>query len=525
MPSIRLSYPALRFKAFPLSVTFAITLTVAVSSCSVSEADNDANTKALIKSELLKDETAESWNQAGQQELQRALAMRPNTDRAKNVIFFVGDGMGISTVTASRIFDGQSRGETGEENLLSFEQFPYLGLSKTYNANQQTPDSAGTMTAMITGAKTKAGFISVSQQAIRGNCESAKNAELPSLLEQAELAGLSTGVVTTARITHATPAATYAHVPERDWEDDNDMPAAEKAAGCKDIASQLIDFNKGNGIEVAMGGGRHSFLPNSAQTGNKGERQDGRDLTQEWVNKTPQSYYVADKTQLEALDLDKTQHLLGLFNASHMQYEEDRANGDSTEPSLTEMTRTAITLLKKNPKGFFLMVEAGRIDHAHHAGNAARALRDTQELSEAVKTALSMTDIKDTLIVVTADHSHTFTMAGYATRGNPILGKVVGNDSAGNPANDPALARDQQPYTTLGYRNGVGHDGAGRKDLSHTDTLNPDFRQEALVPMSSETHGGEDVAIYANGPWAHLFHNTHEQNYIYHVMRHAAGIE
>ena len=107
-----------------------------------------------------------------------------------------------------------------------------------------------------------------------------------------------------------------------------------------------------------------------------------------------------------------------------MKYEADRANDTGGEPSISEMTRKAIELLQKNPKGFYLMVEGGRIDHAHHAGNAYRALTDTIAMAEAVKVALEMTDDKETLVIVTADHSHTMTIAGYPSRGNPILGKA-----------------------------------------------------------------------------------------------------
>ncbi|MGI1679923.1 MAG: alkaline phosphatase [Cellvibrionaceae bacterium] len=486
-------------------------------------------------------ETPNSWYQSGQNELKNALSVqKQNTNKAKNIILFIGDGMGISTVTAGRIFDGQSKGLLGEENLLSFEKFPHLGLSKTYNTNQQTPDSAGTMTAMMSGIKSKAGFIGIHQIAERGNCASSKTTELTTLLDQAEKAGLSTGIVSTARITHATPAATYSHSPERDWESDADMPESEIQSGCKDIALQLIEFSVpgitpklDNGIEVVLGGGRRNFLPNSRKipsssnketiTFPKGVRKDGRNLIEEWIEKNPTGSYASNKEEFNRIDTEKTDKIFGLFNQSHMQYEADRREGEPKEPSLTDMTKKSIRLLQKNKKGFFLMVEAGRIDHGHHAGNALRALADTQELSKAVEAARELIDINDTLIVVTADHSHTLTIAGYPTRGNPILGKAVSNDSKGNPQKIDQLAADKMPYTTLGYRNGPGHNGNGRKDLSEINTQGKNFRQESLVPMPSESHAGEDVAIYAIGPWAHLFHKTHEQHYIYHVIQHSLG--
>lgn len=486
-------------------------------------------------------ETPRDWYEEAQAELQRSLAREENTGLAKNIILFVGDGMGISTVTAARIYDGQEHGMPGEESSLSFERLPSLGLSKTYNTNQQTPDSAGTMSAIMSGIKTKAGFIGVNELAERADCESSLQNHMATFLEQAEQAGLSTGIVTTARITHATPAATYAHVPERNWESVAQLPEEAVKNGCTDIASQLIDFNLGDGMEVALGGGRSFFITaeqKDPQTGRPGARTDGRDLTAEWQSAHEHSAYVWNRAQLEDVDSGKVKHLLGLFNPSHMKYEEDRQGEEAAEPSLPLMTRKALEILGRNPNGFFLMVEAGRIDHAHHAGNAQRALEDTQELSQAVEVAQSLTDDKDTLIIVTADHSHTLTMGGYATRGNPILGKVVLNDAAGNPEESPAVAADKLPYTTLGYRNGrgfaedVGGDRryfapikAGRQDLSHVDTEDPDYHQTVLIPLEQETHAGEDVAIYAGGPWSHLFQRTHEQNYIYHVMRHAAQLD
>jgi alkaline phosphatase len=185
------------------------------------------------------------------------------------------------------------------------------------------------------------------------------------------------------------------------------------------------------------------------------------------------------------------------------------------------MTTKAIGILKRNRKGFFLLVEGGRIDHAHHGSNAARALEDTVAFDDAVKTALSMTNARDTLIIVTADHSHVLTINGYPSRNNPILGLADGPDGK------PALASDGKPYTTLSYTNGpgAGEDGKPREDLTSVDTKAPDYKQQALVPARYETHGGEDVPIYASGPWAHLFQGAVDQHYIFHVMNHAGRIK
>ena len=461
---------------------------------------------------------------------------------AKNVILFVGDGMGVSTVTAARIFAGQKEGATGEEYQLSFDKFPVAGFAKTYNINQQTPDSAGTMTAMVSGVKTKAGVIGYPDSALRADCNSAKGNELVTAVELAEMAGMSTGVVSTARITHATPAATYAKSPERNWERDDSLTDEAKNNGCKDIATQLVEFSSGDGIDVVMGGGRRHFIPNTVtdEEGKTGKRTDGVNLIDSWKAKYAVGNYVYDQAGFDALGADSATKVLGLFNSSHMEYEADRANDVAGEPSLSEMTSKSIDILSKNDKGFFLTVESGRIDHGHHAGNAYRALEDAVEFAEAVQAAVDKVDLNETLIIVTADHSHVFTLAGYPTRGNPILGVVKGNDDAGHAEDEAVMAADDMPYTTVGYANGLGFadygegnggdqrygdaGAAGRHDLDGIDTESSGFHQEALIPLGSETHSGEDVGIYAVGPGAQLLRGTHEQSNIFHAMNHIADL-
>ena len=440
---------------------------------------------------------------------------------AKNVILFIGDGMGISTVTAARILEGQQHGATGEENRLSFEQFPWTALSKTYSVDGQTPDSAPTMTAMMSGVKTNQGLIGVDQATVYNDCASGQGHEVVSLLELAESAGLATGIISSARITHATPAATYAHTANRNWESDANLTEEALANGCHDIARQLIEFPFGDGLEVALGGGRGMFLPETAtdpeDAGRHGSRKDGRDLTAEWVADYPGSAFVWNRAQFDAINPTQTRHLLGLFERSHMEYELDRANDTGGEPSIAEMTAKAIQMLSQDRDGYFLMVEGGRIDHAHHEGNAARALNDAIALSDAVRVATDMTDENDTLIIVSADHSHVFTIAGYPDRGNPILGLVREGGE---------LAHDQGglPYTTLGYANGPGYRNQDvRPELTDEIVADADFLQEATVPMGSETHAAEDVGIYARGPGSQAFHGVLEQNVIYHVMAQSAA--
>lgn len=467
-----------------------------------------------------------------------ARSSRAHGRRAKNVILFIGDGMGVSTVTAARILEGQNRGSPGEENALSFDAFDRTALIKTYSVDQQTADSAPTATAIMTGYKVKGFAISVGPEVSRreGDYARIEPYVLETLLERAEARGLSTGIVSTARVTHATPAANYAHTPNRDWERAGQLPAG---ATLLDIAAQLIERQKtGNGIEVVLGGGREMFLPeiqaDPEYPQQAGRRTDGRDLSAEWLAAQPRSAYVWNKVDFDALDTRKVSHLLGLFEPSHMQFEADQANDAAGEPSLADMTRKSIEILSRNRQGFYLMVEAGRIDHAHHAGNAYRALTDTIALSDAVRVAMQATDPRDTLILVTADHSHTMTIAGYPRRGNPILGLARG-------PGEKDFSRDHRgrPYTTIGYANGRGYASlevggetrygfpiaAGRQDdLSSVDTTDQGFHQEALVGLIAETHGGEDVPLYAYGAGSTLVGGTMEQNEIYHVIRAALGL-
>ena len=436
----------------------------------------------------------------------------------RNVILFVGDGMGVSTVTAARILAGQLAGGKGEEYSLSFERFPHVALVKTYNTDMQVSDSAGTMTAMITGEKTRAGVLSVGASVQRGNCASGRENRLTTLLEQAEAAGYATGLVSTATITHATPGAAYAHAPERAWEHDAAMPAEALAAGCVDIARQLVEFPGGDGVDVMLGGGRAHFLPGERQDPEYPEavglRADGRDLTAEWLQGNSNRDYVWNRSQFEALAPSAQRQVLGLFEPSHMQFEADRLASGEQEPSLAAMTAFAIESLAGNEKGFLLIAEGGRIDHAHHVTNAYRALTDTIALDAAVSAALRATDPANTLILVTADHSHTFTISGYPRRGNPILGKV---ESA---PGELALDANELPYTTLGYANGPGYRDEPR-DLTGVDTEAPDFQQVAAVNLPYETHAGEDVAAYANGLGAAELGGVIEQNEIYRVLYHA----
>ncbi|XP_018606100.1 alkaline phosphatase-like [Scleropages formosus] len=461
------------------------------------------------------------WNSAAQHTLQNALSLQElNKNIAKNLILFLGDGMGISTVTAARILKGQLSGHSGEETQLEMDKFPYVALAKTYNTNAQVADSAGTATAYLCGVKANEGTVGVSAAAIRGQCNTTYGNEVTSILKWAKDAGKSVGIVTTTRVNHATPSAAYAHCVNREWLSDAEMPLEALQEGCKDIALQL--FENIPNIDVIMGGGRKYMFPSNmsdveypGEHKHMGTRRDGRNLVEEWKDrfKNHRAYYVWNRKDLLAINPNNVDSMLGLFEPGDFPYDLER--NVETDPSLTEMVETAIKILRKNPQGFYLLVEGGRIDHGHHEGKAKQALHETVELDRAIGRAGLLTSIHDTLTVVTADHSHVFNFGGYTPRGNPIFGLA------------PMLSDvDQKPFTSILYGNGPGYKivNGVRENVSAVDYKQNNYQAQSAVPLRLETHGGEDVAIFSKGPMAHLLHGVKEQNYIPHVMAYAACI-
>uniref|UniRef100_A0A8U7P3S3 Alkaline phosphatase, tissue-nonspecific isozyme n=1 Tax=Corvus moneduloides TaxID=1196302 RepID=A0A8U7P3S3_CORMO len=438
----------------------------------------------------------EYWRRQAQETLRNALRLqRLNQNVAKNLILFLGDGMGVSTVTAARILKGQLQHGQGEESLLEMDKFPFVALAKV------SPRGAHGDTTPTT--RSRAGGIFE-----------------PKLGQgRAKGAGKAVGIVTTTRVTHATPSAAYAHSANRDWYSDGEMPPDALEGGCKDIARQLVENIPD--IEVILGGGRKYMYPKNVsdveypqEEKHRGTRLDHRNLVQAWQDAKPRgkvAEYVWHRRGLLALNLSRVDFLLGLFEPGDMVYELDRNN--ETDPSLSEMVSVAIRMLQKNPRGFFLLVEGGRIDHGHHEGKAKQALHEAVELDRAIGLATRLTSTQDTLSVVTADHSHVFTFGGYTPRGNPIFGE---------PSTWTA-----NPSPSILYGNGPGYKIVAvraRENVSAVDFAHADYQAQSAVPLRQETHGGEDVAVFARGPMAHLLHGVHEQNYIPHAMAYAACI-
>ena len=445
------------------------------------------------------------------------------TAPTKNVVFFLGDGMGITTMTAARIYS------VGEDGELTMDKLPETAFVHTYSADGQVTDSAPSMAAYMTGVKMNNEVISMSPETRATNpatgqayhtkfdstCPSTGNGTpVATLLEIMKAANYGTGVVSTARITHATPAATYSHVCHRDAEN---TIAAALVPGGSGYNSKL-----GDGVDVILGGGSSYFTPSE----NGGSRNDKRDLVTEL--KTAKYSYASNKTELAALPADGTTKVVGLFNKSHMAYDLDRST--TQEPSLADMTGKAIDVLAAKKKGFFLMVEGGRIDHALHATNARRALQDTVAFDDAIKLTLTKMEkldpgLKNTLIVVTADHDHTLQMNGYAQRtgktepGKPGVLGIVKNYVDGSISTDV----DKNPYTILGFGNGPRR-LATRGAIDATELESANFLQEAVVPLESETHGGGDVFLGAQGLGAENFAGSLTNNEVFGLIKKAIGL-
>ncbi|WP_353217968.1 alkaline phosphatase [Sandarakinorhabdus sp.] len=481
---------------------------------------------ALAAGPILDTPVQDDWWQGGRAALDARLKIVNRPKRAKNVILMVGDGMGIATITAARIFDGQHpidgrKPGPGEENSLAWDRMANTALVKTYNSNAQVSDSAGTASAMNTGVKTRIGVINMGQDQGAEACKTPE--KLPrSFAEIARSQGMGVGIVTTTRITHATPAAVYGHVPNRDWEAaDRAYPAADRASGCIDLATQLVNFK--GGMDIVLGGGGARFLP----AGKGGQRDDGRNLITEWQQRWPTGQFVGDAKGLRALAASANGPVLGLFTPDHLSFEHDRK--DEAEASLVEMTSFALAKLAagskaRGGKGYYLMVEGGRIDHAHHASNPYRALKEAQMFSAAVAEVLKRVNLDETLVLVTADHSHVMTIAGYPERGNDILGyikPVRGGESDGALSKEGWALDDRgQPMTTLSYANGPFVARGLSRLLPPND---PNYLASKTYGTAGESHAGEDVALFAEGPRADLVRGVMEQNVIFHIMAEALG--
>jgi len=295
----------------------------------------------------------------------------------KYVFYFIGDGLGASQRQVAEYF---LREKTGNKNAkLKMNQLPVAGINTTHSADSLVTDSAAAGTALAAGYKTNNGMISVLPSGTK----------VKTLMEAAEDKGMGTGIISTTRLTHATPAVFAAHNKNRNNENE--------------IAVDFLD----SGVDFFAGGGYRHFVPQDWQWG-KSKREDGRNVVEEFA---AQGYevFVGNKNgaqDFKSFNPTGQDKVFAAFTYSHMPYEVDRVNTNNKVPSLAEITDKGIDSLEKYPNGFFMMIEGGRIDHACHANDPAGAIHDTLAFDEAVKEAYEFYQEHphDTLIVVVGDH-------------------------------------------------------------------------------------------------------------------------
>jgi alkaline phosphatase len=292
--------------------------------------------------------------------------------KPKNVILLIGDGMGVSHIYA---------GITSNLGQMYIQNFKKIGFQTTYSASDYTTDSAASGTALATGSKTYNGAIGVNTDRV----------VVENIREKCEKQGMATGVVATASITHATPAAFVAHQPQRSM--------------YEAIAADFLNTN----IDVFIGGGYKHFA----------ERKDGKNLVDELKEK---GYQV--ETEMKKIAKTKKGKLAGLVSSEHPTTIED-GRGDM----LIKATETAINILDDDPDGFFLMVEGSQIDWAGHQHNTSYLVTETHDFDKAIGKALAFAaKNKETLVIVTADHE----TGGFAiNNGNMKTGEVLGEYTTG----------------------------------------------------------------------------------------------
>jgi alkaline phosphatase len=443
----------------------------------------------------------------------------------KNIIFFLGDGMGLNTLTAARMY------AVGEDGELTLDTLPESAFVKTYSNNAQVTDSAASMTAYMTGHKVDNAVLSMSTDtpAIEPAADSSGNTTISrckggrpiaTLGELARRNGMAVGVVTTTRVTDATPAAVYAHVCHRYME--------------TDIAAALVPGGAGynsalgaRGLDVLLGGGTKTFVG----TAQGGSRPDGRDLLAELRARGVRT--VFNTAELNAADNASSQPLVGLFAPENLSY--DAARDPARDPGLAAMAGKAVSVLSKNQKGFFLVVEGGMIDWALHDSNAKRALQEVASFDNTIKATIAQMQVldpglKNTLIVVTADHDHTLHLNGYSPRTGKTTATNPGVLGLMRKVSDGSLRLDADgmPFTIIGF-------GAGERRVQGKRSSAPartdaevsadDYRQEAVVrtAVGDEAHGGTDVYLGAIGAGAERFSGTIDNTRVFEVIKSAAG--
>ncbi|MDX8291597.1 alkaline phosphatase [Metabacillus indicus] len=406
-----------------------------------------------------------------------AAGKKPN--EIKNVIFLVGDGMGVSYTSAYRYLKDDP--STPQAERTEFDQH-LVGNQMTYpeDPKENVTDSASAATAMSTGYKTFNAAIGVDND----------GSELKTVLESAKEKGKATGLVATSEITHATPASFGAH----------DMNRKNMNAIADDYYDELI--NGKHKVDVMLGGGLSNF-----------ERAD-RNIAEEF-QKDGYSYVTSKEEMMK----DKNQQVLGLFADGGLPKMIDR---EKETPSLEDMTSSALTRLNKDKDGFFLMVEGSQVDWAGHDNDIVGAMSEMQDFEKAYKAAIEFAKKdKHTLVVATADHSTGGYSIGadgdYNWFGEPIKAAKRTPDFMAaqivEEGADPEKTLKQYIDLELTAEeiNSVkdaAEKGKADKDkgiLRVDNAIEEIFNKRSNTGWTTDGHTGEDVPVFAYGPGKELF--------------------
>ncbi|MFC4402464.1 alkaline phosphatase [Gracilibacillus xinjiangensis] len=392
--------------------------------------------------------------------------------KVENVIYMIPDGFSPDYAANYRTYKGE---EAVWDRHLK-------GMFTTYSANADITDSAAAGTAMATGVKTNNGVVGLDTE---GN-------ELTSILDAAEEDGKSSGLVATSTITHATPASFIANVDSRNNE--------------TEIARQYIESE----VDVLLGGGQNMFLPEE-----EGGNQEDRDLIEEAVEAGFTYTDTRDDLldSVEDIDVNDGDRLLGLFAEAALSPELHR--GETEEPSLAEMTKASIDILKEDKDGFFLMVEGSQIDWAGHANDAAWAMSDVAAFEEAVQVALEFAEEDGkTLVIVAGDHdTGGMTTGSGASSGinadvlNEVTatGAYIAAQLNEDLTNTKAIVEQYIPFG-LTEEEVQFIQAADNAEIA----INTVVSNHAGVGWTSTNHTGADIAIYAYGPQSEKFVGFHD---------------
>ena len=482
--------------------------------------------------EMIKDQsTLEFWEEFGGQKIMEKL---DNLDKqthlqraAKNIILFVGGGMNVDTITAARIQAGKWAAKSsskgcGEEHELSFEKFPYTGFSKTYSLNSQTPSSRSAGTALLSGFKSKSQTLNCANT---NNCKETKGIRKSPAIPHNLLAKMKfsrgvkyfkTGIVSNSQFYDGTTAAAFAKQKDKRGNSINKIADSLDQA----LKTKLVDLSFTGGKAMFRGSGGHDLFKNN---------RDGRTKTFKAIE---------TRTEMSALTPDdfvqagKHKPIVGMFADYELQFEDERCHDSARygeEPSLSEMSEKAVELLAGSSKnGFFLMVEAGNVERAHQQTQAIRAINEAVELDLAIQKTIQKLEslqqsgdakyqniVDNTLIVVTADHGHTFTFGAWDSPRGIKASKAADKGAA-------AFIFDPTGYFAAGDPIAGYYAGPGKsyqdeeQKKTHPDDL--DKMYQPAVEVEKTPVSAEDVPVFGKGPMAHLLAGVHEQSYVGNVM-------